>query len=98
MFSCSVHSWDHVTQGLVEFGFLLMDSYGPKRIPDGKTAETSSGLSRMPNQHACKLGADILLETFKVRLEFGNHSLILLYYIINRAFTWEFGGLDNLSM
>jgi len=75
-----------------------MDSYGPKKILDGKTAETSSGLSRMPNQHACKLGANILLETFKVRLEFSNHSLILLYYTTNRTFTWEFGGLGNLSM
>lgn len=59
---------DHVTQGLVELGFILMDSYGPKKILDGKTIEASSGLSRMPNQHACKLGANILLETFKVRL------------------------------
>ncbi|ELW62799.1 Fanconi anemia group I protein [Tupaia chinensis] len=65
----SVHSWDHVTQGLVEFGFILMDSYGPKKILDGKTMETSSGPSRMPNQHACKLGADILLETFKVYVD-----------------------------
>ncbi|XP_068847581.1 Fanconi anemia group I protein isoform X2 [Capricornis sumatraensis] len=80
----SVHSWDHVTQGLVEFGFLLMDSYGPKRIPDGKTAETSSGLSRMPNQHACKLGADILLETFKI------HEMIrqeILEQVLNRVVT-----------
>nr|XP_011750583.1 Fanconi anemia group I protein isoform X4 [Macaca nemestrina] len=61
----SVHSWDHVTQGLVELGFILMDSYGPKKVLDGKTIETSPSLSRMPNQHACKLGANILLETFK---------------------------------
>nr|XP_015308854.2 Fanconi anemia group I protein isoform X4 [Macaca fascicularis] len=61
----SIHSWDHVTQGLVELGFILMDSYGPKKVLDGKTIETSPSLSRMPNQHACKLGANILLETFK---------------------------------
>lgn len=78
LFSSSVHSWDHVTQGLVQFGFILMDSYGPKKIVDGKAIESSPGLSRTPNQHACKLGGDILLETFKVRLWFGNHFLISL--------------------
>ncbi|XP_069322727.1 Fanconi anemia group I protein isoform X2 [Eulemur rufifrons] len=80
----SVHSWDHVTQGLVELGFILMDSYGPKKILDGKTVETSSGLSRMPNQHACKLGADILLETFKI------HEMIrqeILERVLNRVVT-----------
>ncbi|XP_006152850.1 Fanconi anemia group I protein [Tupaia chinensis] len=80
----SVHSWDHVTQGLVEFGFILMDSYGPKKILDGKTMETSSGPSRMPNQHACKLGADILLETFKI------HEMIrqeILEQVLNRVVT-----------
>ncbi|XP_005381612.1 PREDICTED: Fanconi anemia group I protein [Chinchilla lanigera] len=80
----SVHSWDHVTQGLVEFGFLLMDSYGPKKILDGKSFETNSGLSKMPSQHACKLGADILLETFKI------HEMIrqeILEQILNRVVT-----------
>uniref|UniRef100_A0A2K6FZY0 FA complementation group I n=1 Tax=Propithecus coquereli TaxID=379532 RepID=A0A2K6FZY0_PROCO len=80
----SVHSWDHVTQGLVELGFILMDSYGPKKILDGKTIETSSGLSRMPNQHACKLGANILLETFKI------HEMIrqeILKQVLNRVVT-----------
>ena len=35
----STFGWDHVTQGLVQFGFTLMDSYGPKgvfgRLPEG---------------------------------------------------------------
>ncbi|XP_059953341.1 Fanconi anemia group I protein isoform X1 [Mesoplodon densirostris] len=78
----SVHSWDHVTQGLVELAFILMDSYGPKKILDGKTIEASSGLSRMPNQHACKLGANILLETFKI------HEMIrqeILEQVLNRV-------------
>uniref|UniRef100_A0A2K6NG40 FA complementation group I n=1 Tax=Rhinopithecus roxellana TaxID=61622 RepID=A0A2K6NG40_RHIRO len=80
----SVHSWDHVTQGLVELGFILMDSYGPKKVLDGKTIETSSSLSRMPNQHACKLGANILLETFKI------HEMIrqeILEQVLNRVVT-----------
>uniref|UniRef100_A0A8C9GD06 FA complementation group I n=1 Tax=Piliocolobus tephrosceles TaxID=591936 RepID=A0A8C9GD06_9PRIM len=80
----SVHSWDHVTQGLVELGFILMDSYGPKKVLDGKTIETSPSLSRMPNQHACKLGASILLETFKI------HEMIrqeILEQVLNRVVT-----------
>ncbi|XP_014698045.3 Fanconi anemia group I protein isoform X1 [Equus asinus] len=80
----SVHSWDHVTQGLVELGFILMDLYGPKKIPDGRTIETSSSLSRMPNQQACKLGANILLETFKI------HEIIrqeILEQVLNRVVT-----------
>uniref|UniRef100_A0A673TR06 FA complementation group I n=1 Tax=Suricata suricatta TaxID=37032 RepID=A0A673TR06_SURSU len=80
----SVHSWDHVTQGLVELGFILMDSYGPKKILDGKTIETSSCLSKKPIQHACKLGADILLETFKI------HEMIrqeILEQVFNRVVT-----------
>uniref|UniRef100_A0A286XG64 FA complementation group I n=1 Tax=Cavia porcellus TaxID=10141 RepID=A0A286XG64_CAVPO len=80
----SVHSWDHVTQGLVELGFMLMDSYGPKKVFDGKSIETNSSLSKMPSQHACKLGADILLETFKI------HEMIrqeILEQVLNRVVT-----------
>nr|XP_045002258.1 Fanconi anemia group I protein isoform X2 [Jaculus jaculus] len=79
----SVHSWDHVVQGLVELGFILMDSYGPKKILDGKAVESFS-LSKMPNQHACKLGANILLETFKI------HDMIrqeILEQVLNRVVT-----------
>ncbi|XP_054569236.1 Fanconi anemia group I protein [Eptesicus fuscus] len=80
----SVHSWDHVTQGLVQFGFILMDSYGPKKVVDGKAIETSPGLWRTPNQHACKLGGNILLETFKI------HEMIrqeILEQVLNRVVT-----------
>ena len=27
---CSLFGWDHVTQGLVQLGFTLMDAFGPK--------------------------------------------------------------------
>ncbi|CAH7339329.1 Fanci [Phodopus roborovskii] len=80
----SVHSWDHVTQGLIEFGFILMDSYGPKKILDGKAVEIGSSLFKMTNQHACKLGANILLETFKI------HEMIrqeILEQVLNRVVT-----------
>ncbi|KAG8575295.1 hypothetical protein GDO81_009504 [Engystomops pustulosus] len=58
----SVFGWDHVTQGLVELGFLLMDSYGPKVLPGAKVSETTLG---SPGQQASQLGSRILLETFK---------------------------------
>ncbi|CAO2614145.1 Fanconi anemia group I protein homolog [Lemmus lemmus] len=80
----SVHSWDHVTQGLIELGFILMDSYGPKKTLDGKAVEIGSSLSKMTNQHACKLGANILLETFKI------HEMIrqeILEQVLNRVVT-----------
>lgn len=62
----SAFGWDHVTQGLVDLGFSLMESYEPKKPFGGKAADNSYGLSKMPAQQACKLGASILLETFKV--------------------------------
>ncbi|XP_076972357.1 Fanconi anemia group I protein-like [Tamandua tetradactyla] len=80
----SFHSWDHVTQGLVELGFILMDSYGPKKILEGKPIKTSSDVSRMPSQQACKLGANILLETFKI------HEIIrqeIMEQVLNRVVT-----------
>ena len=30
LFSYSLFGWDHVTQGLVQLGFTLMDAFGPK--------------------------------------------------------------------
>ncbi|NXY82042.1 FANCI protein, partial [Alcedo cyanopectus] len=62
----SAFGWDHVTQGLVDLGFSLMESYEPKKPFGGKAADATYGLSKMPAQQACKLGASILLETFKV--------------------------------
>ncbi|NWW77491.1 FANCI protein, partial [Climacteris rufus] len=62
----SAFGWDHVTQGLVDLGFSLMESYEPKKPFGGKAADNSYGLSKMPAQQACRLGASILLETFKV--------------------------------
>ena len=62
----SAFGWDYVTQGLVDLGFSLMESYEPKKPFGGKAAETNCGLSKAPAQQACRLGASILLETFKV--------------------------------
>ena len=70
--SCrSVAGWDHVTQGLVQLAFLLMDTFGPKAV-FGRITEEAQILSanRSPGQKACDLGALVLLETFKVRLMF----------------------------
>lgn len=63
---CSVFGWDHVTQGLVQLGFFLMDAFGPKPGPFGKTTEGSVTVARTPAQQACKLGRRVLLQGFKV--------------------------------
>uniref|UniRef100_A0A8C8R5B2 FA complementation group I n=1 Tax=Pelusios castaneus TaxID=367368 RepID=A0A8C8R5B2_9SAUR len=79
----SVFGWDHVTQGLVDLGFTLMESYEPKKVL-GKAVEMSSGLSKTPAQQACRLGANILLETFKA------HEPIrsaILEQVLNRVIT-----------
>ncbi|XP_067411776.1 Fanconi anemia group I protein [Emydura macquarii macquarii] len=79
----SVFGWDHVTQGLVDLGFTLMESFEPKKVL-GKAVENSYGLSKMPGQQACRLGANILLETFKV------HEPIrsaILEQVLNRVIT-----------
>jgi hypothetical protein len=48
-------------------GFFLMDTFGPKPGPFGKPAESGpSGAARTPNQQACLLGRQVLLEGFKV--------------------------------
>ncbi|XP_068458820.1 Fanconi anemia group I protein isoform X2 [Clinocottus analis] len=62
----SVFGWDHVTQGLVQLGFFLMDAFGPKPGPFGKTTEGSATIARTPNQLACKLGGQVLLQGFKM--------------------------------
>ncbi|KAK3697034.1 hypothetical protein QZH41_012504 [Actinostola sp. cb2023] len=74
----SLFGWDHVTQGLVQLGFLLMDSYGPK----GFENHTPEHLS--PAQQSCNLGCEILLNTFK------GHEMVraeILEQILNRVVT-----------
>ncbi|NXP46312.1 FANCI protein, partial [Heliornis fulica] len=80
----SAFSWDHVTQGLVDLGFSLMESYEPKKPFGGKAADTSYGLSKMPAQQACRLGASILLETFKVHEPIRSD---ILEQVLNRVLT-----------
>ncbi|XP_050165531.1 Fanconi anemia group I protein isoform X1 [Myiozetetes cayanensis] len=80
----SAFGWDHVTQGLVDLGFSLMESYEPKKPFGGKAADTSYGLSKMPAQQACKLGASILLETFKVHEPIRSE---ILEQVLNRVLT-----------
>ncbi|KAF3854640.1 hypothetical protein F7725_022695, partial [Dissostichus mawsoni] len=70
----SVFGWDHVTQGLVQLGFSLMDAFGPKPGPFGKTIEGASTIARTPTQQACKLGGQVLLQGFKV-LKFLDHNV-----------------------
>ncbi|NXC59654.1 FANCI protein, partial [Aleadryas rufinucha] len=81
----SAFGWDHVTQGLVDLGFSLMESYEPKKPFGGKAADNSYGLSKMPAQQACRLGASILLETFKVVHEPIRSDI--LEQVLNRVLT-----------
>ncbi|XP_072290472.1 Fanconi anemia group I protein isoform X2 [Eucyclogobius newberryi] len=80
----SVFGWDHVTQGLVQLGFFLMDNFGPKPGPFGKAAESSAAVARTPNQQACKLGGQVLLLGFKVHEPLRGE---ILEQVLNRLVT-----------
>ncbi|KAL3863875.1 hypothetical protein ACJMK2_005602 [Sinanodonta woodiana] len=77
----SKYGWDHVVQGMVQLGFLLMDTFGPKGA-FGKVDVTTPQVG--PNYESCKLGAEILLNTFKA------HEMVrseILEQIFNRVVT-----------
>uniref|UniRef100_A0A673BWW0 FA complementation group I n=1 Tax=Sphaeramia orbicularis TaxID=375764 RepID=A0A673BWW0_9TELE len=80
----SVFGWDHVTQGLVQLGFYLMDTFGPKPGPFGKTAEGSATVARTPTQQACKLGGQVLLQGFKIHEPLRGE---ILEQVLNRLVT-----------
>ncbi|XP_070764117.1 Fanconi anemia group I protein [Enoplosus armatus] len=80
----SVFGWDHVTQGLVQLGFFLMDTFGPKPGPFGKTTEGSAPIARTPAQQACKLGGQVLLQGFKMHEPIRGE---ILEQVLNRLVT-----------
>ncbi|XP_047451678.1 Fanconi anemia group I protein isoform X2 [Mugil cephalus] len=80
----SVFGWDHVTQGLVQLGFFLMDAFGPKPGPFGKTTEGSVTVARTPTQQACKLGGQVLLHSFKIHEPIRGE---ILEQVLNRLVT-----------
>ncbi|XP_049430534.1 Fanconi anemia group I protein [Epinephelus fuscoguttatus] len=80
----SVFGWDHVTQGLVQLGFCLMDAFGPKPGPFGKTTEGSATVARTPTQQACKLGGQVLLQGFKIHEPIRGE---ILEQVLNRMVT-----------
>uniref|UniRef100_A0A8C8IAT9 FA complementation group I n=1 Tax=Oncorhynchus tshawytscha TaxID=74940 RepID=A0A8C8IAT9_ONCTS len=81
----SVFGWDHVTQGLVQLGFILMDAFGPKAGPFGKTAtEGVNATAKTPTQQACRLGGHILLEGFKMHEPIRGE---ILEQVLNRLVT-----------
>ncbi|XP_076434906.1 Fanconi anemia group I protein-like [Babylonia areolata] len=78
----SSSGWEHVVQGLVQLGFLLMDSFGP-RLVFGRPETMVKG-QLTPNQSACQLGSKILLKMFK------GHEIVrsdILGQIFNRVMT-----------
>lgn len=66
LFFCSSSGWEHVVKGLVQLGFLLMDSFGPRLVFGRQEVITVGRLT--PNQSACQLGSKILQKMFKVEL------------------------------
>ncbi|XP_073687572.1 Fanconi anemia group I protein isoform X2 [Garra rufa] len=82
----SVFGWDHVTQGLVQLGFILMDSFGPKAGAFGKISSTegTSTTAKTPNQQACRLGGQVLLESFKMHEPIRGE---ILEQVLNRLVT-----------
>ncbi|GAA6217624.1 Fanconi anemia group I protein [Lates japonicus] len=80
----SVFGWDHVTQGLVQLGFFLMDTFGPKPGPFGKTTDGSATVARTPTQQACKLGGQMLLQGFKMHEPIRGE---ILEQVLNRLVT-----------
>ncbi|XP_061678142.1 Fanconi anemia group I protein isoform X2 [Syngnathoides biaculeatus] len=88
----SVFGWDHVTQTLVQLGFFLMDTFGPKPGPFGKSTQGSSTVARTPTQLACKLGGQVLLQGFKM------HEAIrgeILEEVLNRLVTKTVSPIDH---
>ncbi|XP_072525777.1 Fanconi anemia group I protein [Salminus brasiliensis] len=80
----SVFGWDHVTQSLVQLGFILMDSFGPKAGPFGKTTEAPNTAAKTPSQLACRLGGQVLLESFKMHEPIRGE---ILEQVLNRLVT-----------
>ncbi|KAF7660465.1 hypothetical protein LDENG_00280970 [Lucifuga dentata] len=80
----SVFGWDHVTQGLVQLGFFLMDTFGPKPGPFGKTTEGSATVARTPMQQACRMGGQVLLQGFKMHEPIRGE---ILEQVLNRLIT-----------
>ncbi|XP_073669367.1 Fanconi anemia group I protein isoform X2 [Paramisgurnus dabryanus] len=80
----SVFGWDHVTQGLVQLGFMLMDSFGPKAGVFGKVTDVVSAVAKTPNQLACRLGGEVLLESFKMHEPIRGE---ILEQVLNRLVT-----------
>ncbi|KAM6961339.1 Fanconi anemia group I protein [Aplochiton taeniatus] len=80
----SVFGWDHVIQGLVQLGFILMDTFGPKAGPFGKTIEGAAATAKSPTQQSCRLGGQVLLESFKMHEPIRGE---ILEQVLNRLVT-----------
>lgn len=73
---CSKFGWDHVCQGLVRFGFIALDAFGPKNTI-GNTVKTTC-------PDACNLGSHIIRDTFKCHRQVRQE---IFEQILNRIIT-----------
>jgi len=84
-----VVGWDHITEGLVQLGFALMESYGPKSCfgkVSGSSMASDSPRRLTASQAACRLGVRILQDTFRVH-EASRAAIVeqLLNLVVTRA-------------
>ena len=59
----SSHGWDYVLEGIVQFGFSLMEGYSPRSV----TSAVPFGDLGTVDRLVCATGAGVVLRTYEVR-------------------------------
>lgn len=59
----SSHGWDYVLEGIVQFGFSLMEGYSPRSV----TSAVPFGDLGCMDRLVCDTGAAVILRTYEVR-------------------------------
>ena len=59
----SSHGWDYVLEGIVQFGFSLMEGYSPRSVTSAVPFGDLGCIDRL----VCDTGAAVVLRTYEVR-------------------------------
>ena len=59
----SSHGWDYVLEGIVQFGFSLMEGYSPRSVTSAAPFGDLGSVDRL----VCDTGAGVVLRTYEVR-------------------------------
>ena len=59
----SSHGWDYVLEGIVQFGFSLMEGYSPRSVTSAVPFGDLGCIDRL----VCDTGAAVILRTYEVR-------------------------------